>query len=61
LLDDSLVMSEALTSAGGSAELRIYEGVLHGFLHWSRLVPTATQALEDGARALKKSLFKPLP
>jgi acetyl esterase len=61
LLDDSLALSEALTSAGGDAELRIYEGVLHGFLHWSRLVPTAAQALDDGACALKKSLFKPLP
>jgi acetyl esterase len=61
LLDDSLALSEALTRAGGSAELRIYEGVLHGFLHWSRLVPTAVQALEDGARALEDALFKPLP
>jgi acetyl esterase len=61
LLDDSLALSEALTRAGGSAELRIYEGVLHGFLHWSRLVPTAAQALEDGARALEDALFKPLP
>jgi acetyl esterase len=61
LLDDSLALSEALTSAGGNAELRIYQGVLHGFLHWSRLVPTAAQALEDGARALEKSLLKPLP
>lgn len=60
LLDDSLALSEALTSAGGDAELRVYEGVLHGFLHWSRLVPAATQALEDGARALQDALFKPL-
>jgi acetyl esterase len=60
LLDDSLALSEALTSAGGSAELRIYEGVLHGFLHWSRLVPAAARALEDGARALQDALFKPL-
>ena len=41
-----------------SAELRIYDGVLHGFLHWSRLVPTATQALEDGARALRDGVLK---
>ncbi len=61
LLDDSLALSDALTRAGGSADLRIYEGVLHGFLHWSRLVPAATQALEDGARALEDALLKPLP
>lgn len=61
LLDDSLALSEALTRSGGSADLRIYAGVLHGFLHWSRLVPTAAQALEDGACALEDVLFKPLP
>jgi acetyl esterase len=61
LLDDSLALSDALTRAGGSTDLRIYEGVLHGFLHWSRQVPTAVQALEDGARALEDALFKPLP
>jgi acetyl esterase len=58
LLDDSLALSDTLTKAGGSTELRIYDGVLHGFLHWSRLVPTATQALEDGARALRDGVLK---
>jgi len=57
LLDDSLILSDALARAGGVAELRIYAGVLHGFLHWSRLVPTATQALEDGARALRNGVL----
>ena len=58
LLDDSLALSDALTKAGGDAELRIYDGVPHGFLHWSRLVPTVTQALEDGARALRDGVLK---
>jgi acetyl esterase len=58
LLDDSLALSDALTKAGGAAELCIYDGVLHGFLHWSRLVPTAAQALEDGARALRDAVLK---
>jgi acetyl esterase len=58
LLDDSLALSDALMKAGGSAELRVYDGVLHGFLHWSRLVPTATQALEEGARALRDRVLK---
>jgi acetyl esterase len=58
LLDDSLALSDALTKAGGDAELCIYDGVPHGFLHWSRLVPTATQALEEGARALRDRVLK---
>ncbi|WP_192499433.1 alpha/beta hydrolase fold domain-containing protein [Skermanella pratensis] len=59
LLDDSLALSDALRNAGGHADLRVYDGVPHGFLHWSRLVPTAVQALEDGARAVAASLFMP--
>jgi acetyl esterase len=59
LLDDSLALADAVTRAGGRADLRIYDGVPHGFLHWSRLVPTAAEALEDGARALRAVLLKP--
>lgn len=59
LLDDSLALADALRHAGGHAELRVYDGVPHGFLHWSRLVPTAARALEDGARAVAASLFRP--
>ena len=58
LLDDSLALADALRQAGGRAELRVYDGVPHGFLHWSRLVPTAAQALEDGARAVAASPFR---
>ncbi|UEM23690.1 alpha/beta hydrolase fold domain-containing protein [Skermanella mucosa] len=59
LLDDSLALSDALRNAGGQADLRVYDGVPHGFLHWSRLVPTAVQALEDGARAVAAGLLRP--
>ncbi|GEO41079.1 acetyl esterase [Skermanella aerolata] len=59
LLDDSLALADAVARARGRAELCIYDGVLHGFLHWSRLVPTAAEALEDGARALRAALLKP--
>jgi acetyl esterase len=59
LLDDSLALADAVARTGGRADLRIYDGVLHGFLHWSRLVPTAAEALEDGARALRAVFLKP--
>jgi hypothetical protein len=36
-------------------ELVIYEGVLHGFLHYSRIVGKAMQALDAGAAALKRA------
>ena len=52
LLDDSRALAGLIAAAGGEAELKVYGGVLHGFLHLSRLVPTAMWALEDAARLL---------
>ena len=52
LADDSRALAGLITAAGGTAELRIHDGVLHGFLHLSRLVPTAMSALEEAARWL---------
>jgi hypothetical protein len=40
-------------------ELVVYEGVLHGFLHLSRMVAKATQALDAGAAAVKRALANP--
>ncbi|WP_207460076.1 alpha/beta hydrolase fold domain-containing protein [Azospirillum sp. SYSU D00513] len=56
LLDDSHALANALKAAGTSAELRVYDGVLHGFLHWSRTVPAADRAIADGALALARAL-----
>jgi hypothetical protein len=36
-------------------ELIVYEGVLHGFLHLSRMVVKAMQALDAGAAALRNA------
>jgi acetyl esterase len=55
LLDDSLALADRLPNA----ELRVYDGMRHGFLHWSREVPLAVTALEDGARALVTGLVTP--
>jgi acetyl esterase len=55
LLDDSRSLAQLLTGVGVANELVIYEGVLHGFLHYSRMVGKAMQALDDGAAALKQA------
>jgi acetyl esterase len=55
LLDDSLALAQLLGEVGVAHELVVYEGVLHGFLHLSRMVAKATQALDAGAAALKRA------
>ena len=56
LLDDSRALAQLLGAAGVAHELIIYEGVLHGFLHLSRMVSKSIQALDAGAAALRKAL-----
>ena len=53
LLDDSLVMAERLESAGVATALKVYPGMLHGFLHYSAQVARAMQALDDAAAWLR--------
>ena len=55
LLDDSRALAELLAAAGVAHELIVYEGVLHGFLHLSRMVVKAMQALDAGAAALRNA------
>ena len=55
LLDDSRALAALLGEAGVAHELVIYDGVLHGFLHLSRMVTKAMQALDAGAGALRKA------
>ena len=45
-----------MQNAGRSATLKIYPGVLHSFIHYSRMLDQATEALRDGADALKAAL-----
>jgi acetyl esterase len=52
LRDDSLVLAEFLRERGVPHRLETYEGVLHGFLHYSAVEPRAMRALEDGAAFL---------
>jgi acetyl esterase len=55
LLDDSRALSELMTAAGVANQFVVYEGVLHGFLHYSRMVGKAMQALDAGVLALKRA------
>ena len=45
-----------MQTAGKQAALKIYPGVLHSFIHYSRMLDKATEALRDGAKALKAAL-----
>ncbi len=54
LLDDSRALSELMSEVGGVNKLVVYPGVLHGFLHYSRLLDVATRALDDSAAELKR-------
>ena len=56
LHDDSVALHEAMREANRSSHLEVYPGVLHSFIHYSRLLDKATQALHDGANALAKAL-----
>jgi acetyl esterase len=53
LQDDSRALAALLEEQGTPAELRVYDGVLHGFLHLSRMVDVSMRAIEDGARFLR--------
>jgi acetyl esterase len=52
LLDDSHALAGGLAAASVRHRLMIYEGVLHGFLHLSRTLPTAHEAITAGGRFL---------
>ncbi len=56
LLDDSRVLAELAAAAGVPHAFTVYPGVLHGFLHLSRMVDLARSALEEGARWLSSQL-----
>jgi acetyl esterase len=57
LRDDSLALAELLGRAGVPCQLTRHDGVLHGYLHYSRVIPKAMQAIEEGAAALRRWLF----
>ena len=53
LRDDSLLLAVFMKERGVAHQLKVYEGVLHGFLHYSAIEPRAMQAIQDGAAFLR--------
>ncbi|MEG0764789.1 MAG: alpha/beta hydrolase fold domain-containing protein [Pseudoflavonifractor sp.] len=49
LLDDSLLLYQVLTGFGVPCELREYKGALHAFLHYSKVMDDAEDAIRRGA------------
>jgi acetyl esterase len=56
LLDDSQRLAARLKGAGVPSELKIYEGLNHGFIRYGRLVSAARGAVGDCATALRSLL-----
>jgi acetyl esterase len=57
LLDDSRRLAARLTEAGVPCELKVYEGLNHGFIRYGRLISAARRAVGDCAAALGQALI----
>ena len=53
LHDDSLALARLLEDRGRAVTFHAYDGVLHGFLHLSRRVPKALDAIDRGVAFLQ--------
>ncbi|GMQ76690.1 MAG: hypothetical protein BMS9Abin01_1979 [Gammaproteobacteria bacterium] len=56
LLDDSVAMHALMGEAGIDSALRVYDGVLHGFLHYSRMLVPSKEAIDGAAAAIRAAL-----
>ena len=56
LHDDALRFDARLRAAGVPGDLRIYDGVPHGFMTLTRMVPKAQTMIEDIAGRLSATL-----
>lgn len=54
LLDDSRVLYEILRAKGHTAELSVKEGYIHGFLHYSSMLPGAEDAIRESAEFFRR-------
>jgi acetyl esterase len=59
LHDDSVALAAMLREAGVPVEFAVHHGVLHGFLHMSRVLPKALDAIRQGAAFLRRRLGGP--
>ncbi len=58
LLDDSIALAAMLKDDGVSCQLKIYKGMLHGFLNYKNMVSEAKESLEDSAAFIRASNSK---
>lgn len=56
LIDDSRLLFQTLQAHRQPCEYKMYPGTLHSFLHCSRVMKTADDALRDGARFFTSQL-----
>lgn len=54
LRDDGANLAKLLQEAGGSVEYICYEGMIHGFWHWGKLIDAAGEALDACIEHLTK-------
>ena len=55
LIDDSKTLYKILNENNILCEYKMYHGTLHAFLHYSKVMKIAEQALIDGAKYFRKS------
>ena len=53
LVDEGILLADALRMAGVAVDLEIYRGVTHEFIKMGRILPEALRAHQDAARALR--------
>ncbi|MCX7663692.1 MAG: alpha/beta hydrolase [Tepidimonas fonticaldi] len=53
LVDEGILLADALRMAGVPVDLEIYRGVTHEFIKMGRILPEALRAHQDAARALR--------
>ncbi|HGV3502222.1 acetyl esterase [Providencia rettgeri] len=54
LLDDSIALFNTLKNNKISCKYKMYPGTLHAFLHYSRMMNIADEAIRDGAEYFKR-------
>jgi acetyl esterase len=59
LLDDSHRLAARLKETRVACELKVYQGLNHGFIRYGRLIAAAHRAVGDCAAALRKALITP--
>ena len=56
LIDDSITLFKTLEAHDQPCEYKMYSGTLHAFLHYSRMMKVADDAIRDGANYFIKQL-----